>query len=119
MTAQFWYDILQREKGKIHLNLLVSPGHYGRGLSVVYENIDLIQEQLKEAEISFDPDDSISRGYLLIEETDEPEIEFVDTNLDRRIMGTMMHGKTDEIDKEALEQRLKSANFKKGLPNKF
>lgn len=118
--ARFWHCIneLPENQGN-QVYLLVSPRHYGRGLSIVYKNVNLIKSQLEKGQITYDP--KIAKAnpdWILFKENGEPEIEIGDTNFDKYVMRTMMNAKTT-APKKLLEERLKVAEFYEGLPNRF
>jgi len=120
MAVRFYYNINERPDNEgCQVYLLVSPGHYGRGLSVFYSNIELIKTQIEKGKLTYDPqkvnDDS---DMILLEEISEPQIEIGDTEFDKRVMRTLMEAKVN-TSMEVLEGRLQEADFFKGLPNSF
>jgi len=118
MTARFFYNINVRDEDS-QVYLLVSPGHYGRGLSCVYSNITLIKSRLEVAKLTYDPDVAqTGSGWLLLRENGEAQIEFGNTDWDKRVMRTMLDAKTS-VTNRVLEERLETAGFSQGLPIGF
>lgn len=120
MVEKFWYKINERLNDKsCQVYLLVSPGYYGRGLSLVHKNIDLIKAQVEKGKLTYDSQKAEADSeMILLEENAEPQIEIGNTNFDKSVMRTLMNAKTS-ASKEVLEERLKQADFYEGLPTRF
>jgi hypothetical protein len=84
--------------------VLISPGHYGKRPRDVAAMADLLRDKLHAAEIAFS--------------SEEPEIEFGDTEWDKRMMRTKQRIEMD-MDPEAAAEALKRAGFMPGLPRRF